>query len=194
MRSLPLCGHHQCGERQLGSHMVAHRPAHDLAGRQVEHGGQIQLAFTGRDIGDVGEPDPVRRGCREALRQQVRRNRKIMTAVGRAGPEPAPGQRADAVPAHQPLDTATATPMAIRPQGGMHSRRPVSPLGGASGAAGHHPAAPGSPSSARLAADRANRNSRCATRRAWAHEVHRSGGRMLLDKGELHRGISDGFF
>lgn len=36
-RSLPLRGHHQGGQQQFGAHVVAHRPACDLAGRQVEH-------------------------------------------------------------------------------------------------------------------------------------------------------------
>lgn len=30
-RPLPLCGHHQRGQRQFGSHVVTHRPADDLA-------------------------------------------------------------------------------------------------------------------------------------------------------------------
>ena len=60
--SLPLRGHHQRGERQLGAHMVAHRPADDLAGRQVEHGGEVKPSLAGRDISDVGQPDAVGRG------------------------------------------------------------------------------------------------------------------------------------
>jgi len=51
-----------------------------------------------------------------------------VAAVGGAWPEPAPGQRADAASPHQPLDAATAAPMAFRPQGGMHPGRSVSSL------------------------------------------------------------------
>lgn len=112
--SLPLGCHHQRGERQLGSHMVAHRPTDDLAGRQVEDGREIQPALPGGDVGDVREPDPVRRRCREALRQQVRGDRQVVAAVGGARPEPAPGQRADAMPAHEALDAATAASVAFR--------------------------------------------------------------------------------
>lgn len=49
-----------------------------------------------------------------------------MTAVDRAGLEPAPGKRADAMPTHQALDAATVAPMAFRPQGGMHPGDPYS--------------------------------------------------------------------
>jgi hypothetical protein len=41
-RPLPLRGHDQGCQRQLGAHMVAHRPSDDLAGRQVKHGSEIQ--------------------------------------------------------------------------------------------------------------------------------------------------------
>jgi hypothetical protein len=34
--SLPLRGHHQGRQRQLGTHVVAHSPADDLSGCQVE--------------------------------------------------------------------------------------------------------------------------------------------------------------
>jgi len=66
--SLPLRGHHQRGERQLGAHMVTHGPADDLSGRQVEHSSQIQPVFAGGDMRDVGEPDPVRRRRRKPIR------------------------------------------------------------------------------------------------------------------------------
>jgi hypothetical protein len=69
------------------------------------------------------------------------------------------------VPTHQPFDTATAASMTLRPQGGMHPRRPVSSLM-APGGGGYRAAGPSSPSSRRSGRDRANRNSRCATRRA----------------------------
>lgn len=63
-RSLPLRGHHERSQRQLGTHMIAHRPADDPAGRQVEHGRKIQPSFAGRDVGDVRQPDAVR--CRRS--------------------------------------------------------------------------------------------------------------------------------
>lgn len=113
-RSLPLGGHHQRSERQFGPHVIAHRPSHDLARCQIEHGGQIQPAFAGRDIADIGQSHAVLRCCFEALREQVRCNRQIMAAVGRRGLEPATGKRTDAVTAHQPLDTTAAAAAPFR--------------------------------------------------------------------------------
>ena len=121
--SLPLRGHHQGRERQLGAHVVAHRPSDDLAGRQVEHRGH---------------------GCTD-------------------GPSPA-GRHASSATRIVP-DGAPA---------GSPRRRAVS----------------GSPSS-----DRSVRTAPIVIAAARhtehaAHDVHRPGGRVLLDKGELHRGIS----
>lgn len=75
---------------------------------KVECRGQVQPAFTGRDVSDVGEPYLVRCICHEALRQQARRNRQVVAAFGRPRQEPTACQRANAVSAHQPLDAATA--------------------------------------------------------------------------------------
>lgn len=99
-------------------------------------------------------------------------------------------QRADAVPAHQPLDAATAAPMTFRPQGGMHPGRSVSPLMTRletthvakqrqvrRGPRARWPTAPVVIAAARHAEHA-------------AHDVHRPSGRMLLDESELHRGIS----
>src|SRR3546814_7350236 len=55
--SLPLGSHHHGRQRQLGPHVIAHCPSNDLAGCKVEHRGQIQPPFTGRDIGNVGRSE-----------------------------------------------------------------------------------------------------------------------------------------
>lgn len=70
-RALPLCSHYQCCQRQLGSHMIAQGPTDDLARRQIKDRLQRQPALAGSDVGDIGQPDPVRRGRREALTEQV---------------------------------------------------------------------------------------------------------------------------
>ena len=61
-RSLPLRGHHQGGQWQLGAHVGAHGPTNDFTCCQVEGSGQIKPAFASGDAGDIGKPDPVRRG------------------------------------------------------------------------------------------------------------------------------------
>jgi len=35
---------------------LAHGPAHELAGVHVEDGGEVEPAFTRRDVGQMGEP------------------------------------------------------------------------------------------------------------------------------------------
>lgn len=45
--------------RQFGPHRVAHRQTDNLAHSQVKHGRETHPALTGRDIHDVGEPNPV---------------------------------------------------------------------------------------------------------------------------------------
>jgi hypothetical protein len=52
--------------------MIGHRPADDPAAVEVHDGSQIEPALIGLYVGDVGEPDPVRRGGREVPPQQVR--------------------------------------------------------------------------------------------------------------------------
>ena len=52
-------------------HPVSDRVAHDPAGEDVLHRAQVQLAFAGAVLGDVGEPDGVRRWCGEVPLDQV---------------------------------------------------------------------------------------------------------------------------
>jgi hypothetical protein len=51
-----------------------------------------------------------------------------MTTVGRGRPETAPGQSANAMPAHQPFDPAAADPMTLGAQSGMHARAAITAL------------------------------------------------------------------
>lgn len=172
---------HQRRARELG----AHGPADDLAGCQVERCGQIQPSLASGDARDIGQPDPVRR------------DRQIVVAVGRAGPQPAPGQRADAVSAHPPLDAATTAPMALRPQS-LPRRRPGRHaswairivLDGAPGDGARRQAAPGSASSVHSAPTAPVVIAAARHAGHAAHDVHRPGGPMLLDESELHCGIS----
>lgn len=122
-RSLRLCGHHQGRERQLGAHVVAHRPFDDLAGRQVEHRGQ---------------------GCTDGPSSAGRHASSATRIVPDGAPAGSARRRAASV-RRRPIARCATAPIII--------------------AAARH-------------AEHA------------AHDVHRPGGRMLLDKGELHRGIS----
>src|SRR6202790_1657966 len=109
--------------------MIAHRPADDLAAVQIHDGGQIEPALIGLDVGDVGEPDPVRCGGGEVPLEQVRCNREVVAAVG--GPHPSWPRHdgPDTVTAHQSLDATAARPAALRPQFGMEARTAVASTG-----------------------------------------------------------------
>ena len=52
--------HDRHGERlqcDFGVQRLAHRPADDLAGMQIQYGGEVKPAFAGGDVGQVGEPN-----------------------------------------------------------------------------------------------------------------------------------------
>ena len=78
---------------------------------EVEQDRQIEHARAGRDIGDVADPDAVRRRARNAggepARQQIgRRGRRLAVLDG--DPESAFTPRLDAIPAPQPGDPVFA--------------------------------------------------------------------------------------
>ena len=79
--------------------MIRHRPADDPAAVQVHDGGQIEPALISLDVGDVGQPDSVRRGGGEVPLEQIRGYREVVAAVGGAHP-PWPRRRAATAPSH----------------------------------------------------------------------------------------------
>src|SRR3954454_8059371 len=106
--------------------MVAHRPADDLAAVQVHDGGQIEPSLAGRDIGDIGEPDPVRRGSGEVAIEQIGRDRQVVLAVG--GPDPSWPRHdgANTMTAHQALDaSATCATTTLSLQFAMDTRAAI---------------------------------------------------------------------
>ena len=44
-----------------------HRPADDTATPGIEHHGQVEESTPGRDVGDIGDPELIRAGGREAV-------------------------------------------------------------------------------------------------------------------------------
>lgn len=121
-RPFPLSSHHHGRKPQFGPHMIAHRPADYLAGCQLEYGYQMQPPFFGRDIGDVGEPNRIRRGCHKALRQQVRRSREIARLLVGPGRNRRPPKRGCGVAASSARrGTAALPPSAFRLPPAVHS-------------------------------------------------------------------------
>jgi hypothetical protein len=51
--------------------MIRHRPADNLAAEEVHHHGEIEPALIGLNVGDIGEPDPVRRSGAEVASEAV---------------------------------------------------------------------------------------------------------------------------
>src|SRR5207248_7775458 len=109
--------------------MIRHRPADDLAAVEVHDRGKIKPALISLDIGDVGEPDPVRRGGDEVALEQVRDDWEVVTAVGGAHPAWPRHDGPDTVAAHQSLDATAARPAALSPQLGMNARAAIAAIG-----------------------------------------------------------------
>jgi len=74
---------------QLRLHPLSHCVTDDLARKDIFDPGQIQPALAGGDVGQIRDPDLVRRARAEILIQQIRRDRKIVTGIG-GHLEPAP--------------------------------------------------------------------------------------------------------
>ena len=57
---LLLDRHRQRRGCEFDLHMISHGPADDLSAEEIHDGRQVQPTLRGRDVGDIGEPDPVR--------------------------------------------------------------------------------------------------------------------------------------
>lgn len=121
--------HHQGVDGELGGASIAHRPADHAPGVAVDDSGQVQLAFAGRELGQVGDPTLIRPGRREVATEQIRRRRAV-TAGGPPRPLAGTTDAADPVLAHQPghalvigRDTATR-------ELAQHPHAPIGAAGG----------------------------------------------------------------
>lgn len=81
--------------------------------------------FTGSDIGQISEPDLVRRGCREVPAQPVGGDRIAVPTVRGSHPAWDCGQPAQAGEAHQARDTVAPDASAGGAQHGMDAWRAV---------------------------------------------------------------------
>lgn len=66
--------HHQGVQYDVPCQRRFHRPAHDLAGVEIDDHGEIKPALPGSDIGDIGRPDLIGAGDRELAIESIRRN------------------------------------------------------------------------------------------------------------------------
>ena len=102
-----VAAHLQCPDCQITLHPVAHRPADDTPGIQVEDHGEIEPAFLCSDIADVARPFLVRAIRREVTIQQIWRDVEAVIAVS-CRLEPLAPLHGNTVLAHQPANTTMA--------------------------------------------------------------------------------------
>jgi hypothetical protein len=102
--------------------MIRHRPTNVLAAVRVYNGGQIEPALIGVDVGDVGDPDLVRRGSGEITVEQVRGDWEVAAAIGRPPPPWPRHDGPNTVMAHQSLDAAAARHTTLSLQLGPDAR------------------------------------------------------------------------
>jgi hypothetical protein len=57
--------HVQCIEHQLCGQRGGHRPTNDATAEGVKHDREVEKARPGRDVGDIRNPQPIRRFCGE---------------------------------------------------------------------------------------------------------------------------------
>ena len=119
-----LHGHLQCLDYQLGAQVRRHRPAHDPPAEHVENDGQVEEADERRDVGDVGDPQAIRRVRLEVALDPIRRRPGLYISARRARPA-APAHAGDARRTHHPCDPLAADRDASFGQFGVNPRRTV---------------------------------------------------------------------
>lgn len=92
---------------------MAHGPADDFAAVEVQHGGHIQPAFAGLDVGDVHDPDLIAGGGLGHFGQVIGRDGVIVVAVGGLDAVAALLAAAQTRRAHEPGDAIAAMVAAL---------------------------------------------------------------------------------
>src|SRR5664280_3087286 len=75
-------GHLQGIEGEIGSQMVDRLPTDDVAAEDVEDERDVDEARPGTDIGQIGDPEAVRRNGREVALDEVIGTRGALVAEG----------------------------------------------------------------------------------------------------------------
>ena len=96
--------HPQGGQSQFVGDPGRHRPSHDDAREQVDHDRQVQPAFRSPHVGNVANPNTIRRSNREFTGQDVRCDRPTMVRLGRH-PKLSPMLGSNAGDSHHPRDS-----------------------------------------------------------------------------------------
>jgi hypothetical protein len=96
--------HPQRVEHQRRAHVARELPAHDAAAVGVEHEREEQKPLPATQVGQIRQPEPIRRRRREVAPDDVRAPARDRIRSRRAPRLAAPLGAPDAVGAHQPLD------------------------------------------------------------------------------------------
>jgi hypothetical protein len=114
------------GEDQVGVRPGRGGPADDLVGERIPHAGQPQHPLSCGDPGQVGNPQPVRRGGGEVPADQVSGGGVTRVLFRGATLPPLAQERAvQPVLAHDPFDAFAAAPHSLAAQLQPHPRGPV---------------------------------------------------------------------
>ena len=96
--------HHKGIGDELRGHRRLHGPADDPAREQIHHRRDVEPAFGGPEIGEVGDPFAVGRRGRERAIEHIRRDGICRPDPGIRRHLPTPGASAQRRVSHQPLD------------------------------------------------------------------------------------------
>src|SRR5450755_376387 len=100
-------GHVERFEYQFRTERGGHGPADDPAAERVEHHRQVKKAGPGRDVSDIGNPQTVRRRCKEVAFDQIGRWPSVLITHGRNHPFAA-AYASQACGVHQARDPLTS--------------------------------------------------------------------------------------
>ena len=129
-RAPPPDRHHQRIGDQLRGHRCTHRPPDHPSREEIDDRGDIEPAFGGPEIGEVGHPFAVRRGGVERPIEHIRRDGVRRPHAGvRWHPSPSGAGTQGGLP-HQPLNAMQATSEALDEQVVPDPPRAVGPLAG----------------------------------------------------------------
>lgn len=94
--------------RQFGGETGVGAPANDTSAEEVQLSGQVEEAFGGGKVGDVGEPDLIEAGGCGALEQMIGRHGGVFVGHGGAWHEAAFLLHLEALASHEPRDAVLA--------------------------------------------------------------------------------------
>ena len=111
------------GEHQIGPQVVSHGPAYDPAAEAIQDDRQVEPALAGRNVRDIGQPEPVGPadgGRREGTPHPVRSRGGARVGDRRAHPAALATHAAQPGPAHEPRHPPSPDRLAALAQSGPH--------------------------------------------------------------------------